>query len=153
MNNREVNIIPVLQGEALPKVKDSELPDVLPVLALRNAVMFPGTVYPVTIGREKSMRLVRDAEQKGLFIGAVPQKDISVEEPREQDLFEYGVVARVIKMLEMPDGSVTAILQSFKRFGREGIIQEDPYLVARVHYLQDVVPPMDSATERIAQQL
>ena len=149
MNNREVNIIPVLQGEALPKVKDSELPDVLPVLALRNAVMFPGTVYPVTIGREKSMRLVRDAEQKGLFIGAVPQKDISVEEPREQDLFEYGVVARVIKMLEMPDGSVTAILQSFKRFGREGIIQEDPYLVARVHYLQDVVPPMDSATERM----
>ena len=90
--NREVNIIPVLQGEALPKVKDSELPDVLPILALRNAVMFPGTVYPVTIGRDKSMRLIREAEEKGLFIGAVPQKDVSVEEPSEADLFEYGVV-------------------------------------------------------------
>ena len=147
--SREFNIIPVLQGENLPKVKDSELPDVLPILALRNAVIFPGTVYPVTIGRDKSMRLVRDAEEKGLFIGAVPQRDVSVEEPTAQDLFETGVVTRVIKMLEMPDGSVTAILQSFKRIGIDNIIQSDPYLVARVHYLNDIVPAMDAGTERM----
>ncbi len=145
----EVNIIPVLQGDNLPKVKDSELPDVLPILALRNAVIFPGTVYPVTIGRDKSMRLVREAEDKNLFIGAVPQKDVSVEEPSGQDLFGTGVVARVIKMLEMPDGSVTVILQSFKRIGIENIIQTDPYLVARVQYLEDHVPPMDAATQRM----
>ena len=145
----EVNIIPVLQGDNLPKVKDSELPDVLPILALRNAVIFPGTVYPVTIGRDKSMRLVREAEEKNLFIGAVPQKDVSVEEPSGQDLFGTGVVARVIKMLEMPDGSVTVILQSFKRIGIENIIQTDPYLVARVQYLEDHVPPMDAATQRM----
>ena len=147
--SREVNIIPVLQGETLPKVKDSELPDVLPILALRNAVMFPGTVYPVTIGRDKSMRLVREAEEKGTFIGAVPQKDVSVEEPVEADLCGYGVVARVIKMLEMPDGSVTAILHSFRRFGLDNVIQTDPYLVARVHYLRDFVPEMDAATEKM----
>ena len=145
----EVNIIPVLQGDNLPKVKDSELPDVLPILALRNAVIFPGTVYPVTIGRDKSMRLVREAEEKNLFIGAVPQKDVSVEEPSGQDLFGTGVVARVIKMLEMPDGSVTVILQSFKRIGIENIIQTDPYLVARVQYLEDHIPPMDAATQRM----
>ena len=145
----EFNIIPVLQGDNLPKVKDSELPDVLPILALRNAVIFPGTVYPVTIGRDKSMRLVREAEEKGLFIGAVPQKDVSVEEPSGQDLFETGVVARVIKMLEMPDGSVTVILQSFKRLAIDNMIQTDPYLVARVHYLTDTVPVMDAGTERM----
>ena len=150
--SREFNIIPVLQGDNLPKVKDSELPDVLPILALRNAVIFPGTVYPVTIGRDKSMRLVRDAEEKGLFIGAVPQKDVSVEEPLEQDLFGTGVVARVIKMLEMPDGSVTVILQSFKRIMIESVIQSDPYLVARVQYLSDTVPQMDAATERMLAQ-
>ena len=147
--SKEVNIIPVLQGDNLPKVKDSELPDVLPILALRNAVIFPGTVYPITIGRDKSMRLVREAEEKNLFIGAVPQKDVSVEEPAEGDLYEYGVVARVIKMLEMPDGSVTAILHSFKRFRLDTVIQNDPYLVARVQYLQDTVPLMDAATERM----
>ena len=147
--NSEVNIIPVLQGDNLPKVKDSELPDVLPILALRNAVIFPGTVYPVTIGRDKSMRLVREAEEKGTFIGAVPQKDVSVEEPGEGDLYPYGTVARVIKMLEMPDGSVTAILQSFKRFGLDNVIQEDPYLVARVHYVADFTPAMDAATEKM----
>ena len=146
---REVNIIPVLQGEGLPKVSDSELPDVLPILALRNAVILPGTVYPVTIGRDKSMRLVREAEEKNLFIGALPQKDISVEEPAKTDLYGYGVVARVVKMLEMPDGSVTAILQSFKRFELDDIIQSDPYLVARVHYLNDFVPQMDPATEKM----
>ncbi len=146
---REVNIIPVLQGEGLPKVSDSELPDVLPILALRNAVILPGTVYPVTIGRDKSMRLVREAEEKNLFIGALPQKDISVEEPAKADLYGYGVVARVVKMLEMPDGSVTAILQSFKRFELDDIIQSDPYLVARVHYLNDFVPQMDPATEKM----
>ena len=146
---REVNIIPVLQGEGLPKVKDSELPDVLPILALRNAVILPGTVYPVTIGRDKSMRLVREAEEKNLFIGALPQKDVSVEEPGKADLYGYGVVARVVKMLEMPDGSVTAILQSFKRFELEDIIQSDPYLVARVHYLDDFVPQIEPSTQKM----
>ena len=79
----EVNIIPVMQGDGPLRIDDSELPDVIPVLALRNAVLFPGTVYPITIGRDKSVRLIRDAEKAGSLIAAVPQVDISVEDPQE----------------------------------------------------------------------
>ena len=104
----EVSIIPVLQGEGAMKFDETELPDVLPILALRNAVLFPGSIYPVTIGREKSMKLIQDAEKGGFFIGAVPQEDVMVEEPQEEDLFRYGSVCKIIKTLEMPDGTVTA---------------------------------------------
>ena len=76
----EVSIIPVVQGEGGIKVDESQLPDTLPILALRNAVLFPGTVYPITIGREKSIRLIADAERDNTFIGAVPQNDLSVED-------------------------------------------------------------------------
>ena len=75
----EVSIIPVLQGDAMMKVEDDQLPDSLPILALRNAVLFPGSVFPITIGRDKSIRLIEDAEKNNSFIGAVPQNDLSVE--------------------------------------------------------------------------
>ena len=78
----EVSIIPVVQGDAMMKFDEAELPEVLPVLALRNVVLFPGAIFPVTIGREKSMKLIHDAEKEGFFIGAVPQLDVMVEEPQ-----------------------------------------------------------------------
>ena len=78
----EVSIIPVMQGEGMIHIDQDQLPDSLPILALRNAVLFPGTVYPITIGREKSIRLIEDAERSNTFIGAVPQNDLSVEDPR-----------------------------------------------------------------------
>ena len=99
----EVSVIPVVQGDGMPKVELSQLPDSLPVLALRNAVLFPGTVFPITIGREKSIRLIEDAEKNNMFIGAVPQNDLAVEEPNVDDLYPYGTVAKIIKTLEMPD--------------------------------------------------
>ncbi len=136
----EVSIIPVMQGDDLMKVSEDELPDSLPVLALRNAVLFPGTVYPITIGREKSVRLIEDAEKHGLFIGAVPQTDMSVEDPREKDLYKVGTVARIIKTLEMPDGTTTAILQGFKRFSIIRINSYDPYIYADIRYLEDIAP-------------
>ena len=97
----EVSIIPVVQGEGMMKIDQSQLPDSLPILALRNAVLFPGTVYPITIGREKSIRLIEDAERGNTFIGAVPQNDLSVEDPRKDDLYRYGTVAKIVKTLEM----------------------------------------------------
>ena len=90
----EVSVIPVVQGEGMPKVDLEQLPDMIPILALRNAVLFPGTVYPITIGREKSINLIEDAEKGNLFIGAVPQNDLSVEDPGKDDLCQYGTVAR-----------------------------------------------------------
>ena len=103
----EVSIIPVLQGESAIKIDESELPDVLPILALRNAVLFPGAIFPITIGRDKSVKLIRDAEKDGFFIGAVPQEDVMVEEPPEEDLYRYGSVCKIIKTLDMPDGTIT----------------------------------------------
>ena len=139
----EVNIMPVVQGDTGVHFDPASLPDALPVLALRNAVIFPGTIYPVTIGREKSIRLIRDVEERDGFLGAVPQNDISVEEPVEKDLYPYGTVAKVIKTIEMPDGSLTAILQGLKRLQWESVFQFEPYIVARVRYLEDTMPDID----------
>ncbi len=100
----EVSIIPVVQGEEVPKIEDTLLPEKLPILALRNAVLFPGIVYPVTVGREISLRVVQDVAKKGGFLGAVPQSDVTVENPREGDLCAYGTVAKVLRTLDMPDG-------------------------------------------------
>ena len=145
----EVSIIPVLQGENMQKIDESQLPDTLPVLALRNAVLFPGTVFPVTIGRDKSIKLIRDAEKNELFIGCVPQTDVTVEEPGLSDLNPYGTVAKVLKAIEMPDGTITAIIQGFKRISVDGIVADEPYLLARVHYLDDVLIDDDSNSVKV----
>ena len=149
----EVSIIPVLQGDAMMKVEDDQLPDSLPILALRNAVLFPGSVFPITIGRDKSIRLIEDAEKNNSFIGAVPQNDLSVEDPGREDLFDYGTVAKVIKTLEMPDGSLTDILQGFRRFELHEVMNYEPYLLGRVTYLHDVQPENDAKTRMIAESL
>ena len=149
----EVSIIPVVQGDGMMKIDQSQLPDSLPILALRNAVLFPGTVFPITIGREKSMRLIEDAEQSNSFIGTVPQNDLSVEEPRKDDLYPYGTVAKIVKTLEMPDGTITAILQGFKRFELESVYDYEPYMLGRVKYLDDIVPEFDTKMRMIAESL
>ena len=149
----EVNIIPVMQGDEQTKVDPRDLPETLPILALRNAVLFPGMVYPVTIGREKSIALVKDAEKGNSFIGAVPQNDISVEDPRESDLFEYGTVARIMKVLEMPDGTVTAILHGIKRIRRGHVLAYEPWITAAVSYVEDIIPESDNNTKMIAESL
>ncbi len=149
----EVSIIPVMQGEGLMKVNESELPDYLPILALRNAVLFPGSVYPITIGRDKSIRLIEDAEKNNTFIGAVPQNDLTVEDPRKEDLYDFGTVAKIVKTLEMPDGTITAILQGFKRFEINSIVEYDPYMLGNVKYLDDFMPENDTKTRMIAESL
>jgi len=149
----EVSIIPVMQGDGVMKLDEAQLPDSLPILALRNAVLFPGTVYPITIGREKSIRLIEDAEKNNAFIGAVPQNDLTVEDPKEQDLYGYGTVAKIVKTLEMPDGTITAILQGYKRFEIESVVEYMPYMLGRVRYLDDIVPETDVKVRMIAESL
>ena len=149
----EVSIIPVMQMDGVMQIDEAQLPDSLPILALRNAVIFPGTVYPITIGREKSIRLIEDAERNNTFIGAVPQNDLSVEDPRKEDLYGYGTVAKIVKTLEMPDGTITAILQGYQRFEIEDIVEYNPYLLGRVRYLNDFVPEEDTKIRIIAEAL
>ena len=145
----EVNIMPVVGDSSLLKLDESQLTDALAILALRNAVVFPGTVFPVTIGREKSIRLIRDVEARDGILGAVPQTDVTVEEPGEGDLAEYGTVCKVVKTLEMPDGSLTAILQGFKRIHVEAVLGFEPYIVARVTYEDDTLPSQDENELRV----
>ncbi len=145
----EVNIMPVVGDTSLLKLDESDLADAIPVLALRNAVVFPGTVFPVTIGREKSIRLIRDVEARDGVLGAVPQTDVTVEDPVQGDLAEYGTVCKVVKTLEMPDGSLTAILQGFKRIHVEAVLGVDPFIVARVTYQEDVLSQEDENEIRV----
>ncbi len=144
-SSHEVNIIPVMSGEPLLNFDASELPGSLPVLALRNAVIFPGVVFPITIGREKSMLLVDKAQETGMFIGAVPQMNVAEENPDSLSAFsEFGTVAKVLKTFEMPDGTVTALLQGYKRLRMLELTATDPYHMARVSYLDDILPQNDS---------
>ncbi len=150
----EVSIIPVMPGDGFLKIDEKDLPDSLPILALRNAVLFPGAVFPITIGREKSVKLIEDAEKNNTFIGAVPQNDVVVEDPQKEDLYEYGTVAKIIKTLEMPDGTLTAILQGFKRFRIESIVEYEPYMLGQVSYLDDTIPEIgENNTKMISEAL
>lgn len=149
----DVNIIPVVNGDPLTKIDESQLPDTLPILALRNAVLFPGAVFPITIGREKSIKLITEAESKNYYIGAVPQNDFSVEEPARSDMYDYGTVARVLKTFELPDGTLTAILQGYKRLRLGDFISDTPWLCARVTYLNDVPAIADKKTEMVADMI
>ncbi|MDD3567118.1 MAG: endopeptidase La [Bacteroidales bacterium] len=117
------------------EVKD--MPKTLPILALRNTVLFPGVVLPITVGREKSVKLVKNLTQKTKFLGAVSQMDAKIEDPEVKDLFNLGTIARVLKVLEMPDGSTSVILQGLHRFQVLEYIATDPYFMASVQTLTD----------------
>ena len=145
----EVNIMPVVGDSAFLQLDESTLPDALPILALRNAVIFPGTVFPVTIGREKSIRVIQEVESGDGVLGAVPQLDVTVEDPVAKDMFSIGTVCKVVKTLEMPDGSLTAILQGFKRVCLESVIQNEPFMVARVTYVEDIPAKGDENEIRV----
>ena len=122
----EVNIIPV-QSEGLnPDFDASQLPPELPVLALRNAALFPGCIYPINIGRDKSLALIKAAEKHNLIFIAVPQLDANIDDPERKDLANFGSLARVVKTIVMPDETVTAILQSLARVELAELVSRRP---------------------------
>jgi len=103
-------------------------PDELPLLALKNTVLFPGQVIPITIGRKKSLKALKAADKAGKLLAVIAQRETNIENPDLKDLFEVGTVARIIKVIKMPDGNTTAILQGRKRFHLDNIVSSDPYL-------------------------
>lgn len=135
----EVNILPVMSMDSIQKLNEGDLPDTLPILALRNAVLFPSTVIPIAVGRTKSIKLVKDAYKSSKILGAVSQIDAEIEDPNTIDLFDIGTLARILKVIEMPDGTITAILQGAKRFKLIEETATEPYLFARVKYLDDIL--------------
>ena len=130
MIDQNGDFIPVLTIEENRSEVDSEVPSDLPILPLRNSVLFPGVVIPITVGRDKSVRLVKEYYRKKQLIGVVAQKDANVEEPGIDDLYKVGTVAQVIKTLQMPDGNMTVIIQGKRRFELGPLTQTEPYLKA-----------------------
>ncbi len=130
--NEDSELIPLLTPEDEEIINKEEIPAELPILPLRNTVLFPGVVIPITAGRDKSIQLINDANKGDKVIGVVAQKDISVENPSLDDINKTGVVAKILRVLKMPDGNVTVIIQGKKRFVIDEITQEDPYLKAIV---------------------
>ncbi len=137
---QEGEFIPLISDEDEENMRKMKLPSEIPILPLRNTVLFPGVVIPITVGRERSLQLIREAYRQNKVIGTIAQKDPDVEEPGAKDLYPVGTVAKVIKILEMPDGSTSVIIQGKKRFGLSEIVTLDPYMKARVTPLEDVKP-------------
>jgi ATP-dependent Lon protease len=135
--NTEAELIPLLTPEDEEEMNQEELPEDLPILSLRNMVLFPGVVIPITAGRDKSIKLINDANASGKVIGVVAQIDENIEEPTPDDVHKIGTVARIMRVLKMPDGNVTVILQGKKRFEIESFTQEEPYMRAKVKAVEE----------------
>ena len=131
--DQETEFIPLISPEEEDRMNTEKVPEKLPILPLRNNVLFPGVVMPITVGRDKSIKLIQDAYKGNKIIGVVSQKDSSIEEPKYDDLYRVGTVAQIVKLLKMPDGSSTAILQGKKRMSLLKLIQPEPYLIANVN--------------------
>ena len=133
-------LIPLMTPEDEEKIAKEELPESLPILSLRNTVLFPGVVIPITAGRDKSIKLINDANKGEKVIGVVSQIDEDVEDPKAEELHQVGTVARILKVLKMPDGNTTVIIQGKKRFEIDTVITEEPYIKATVKEVPQATP-------------
>ncbi|MCD2259338.1 endopeptidase La [Psychroserpens luteolus] len=137
-------LIPLMTPEDEAEINNELLPESLPILPLRNTVLFPGVVIPITAGRDKSIKLINDANNGSKVIGVVSQKDETVEDPSAKDIFKKGTVARILKVLKMPDGNTTIIIQGKKRFEIQDVVAEQPYLTATVKDVPEAKPAIDN---------
>src|SRR5690606_941532 len=137
-------LIPLMTPEDEEEINNEKLPETLPILSLRNTVLFPGVVIPITAGRDKSIRLINDANKGNKVIGVVSQKDESLEDPSAKDIYETGTVAKILRVLKMPDGNVTVIIQGKKRFKVAEIITEEPYMNATIRELPETKPAINN---------
>ena len=138
--DEESDFIPLISDEDEDVLDKSDVPELLPVLPLRNTVLFPGVIIPITVGREKSIRLIREYYKKNKIIGTIAQNDPDIDDPQIGDLFQIGTVAQIIKILEMPDETTSIIIQGKKRFQVDSFVSEEPYFVAKTTALSDVKP-------------
>jgi len=144
-NKDEMDFIPIipLNESDSDNMDGIEVPDEISLLPLRNTVLFPGVVLPITVGRDKSIKAVNDAYKTDKLIGVLAQKDSNIEDPETRDLEAVGTIAKIIKLIKMPDGGTTVIIQGKSRFCVESIVTEDPYFRAKIKALVDEEPPTD----------
>jgi ATP-dependent Lon protease len=148
-NKDEMDFIPIIPlNESDSESMDGiEIPDEISLLPLRNTVLFPGVVLPITVGRDKSIKAVNDAYKTDKLIGVIAQKDSNIEDPDTKDLENVGTIAKIIKLIKMPDGGTTVIIQGKSRFSVDSIVSEDPYFRAKIKSLLDEEPPKDADFE------
>lgn len=125
--------ISLMSPEEEEEMNSDDVPEVLPILPLRNTVLFPGVVAPITVGRDKSIALINEAYKGNKTIGVIAQTSADVEDPTTDDLHQVGTIARILKMLKMPDGNTTAIIQGKRRFKLEEYVGTEPYFKAKVN--------------------
>ena len=142
--DENVGLFPLMEGQPNHDDKLAGLTDTLPLLALKNIVMFPGVIKPISIGRPKSLELIREAYAKGMLIGTITQKSVYVEEPAEKDLFQVGTICKVLKVIDLPDNTTTALIQGIERFKLKKLTDTSPYfkgLIAK--FVEKQVPKKD----------
>jgi ATP-dependent Lon protease len=145
MMDVDSDFIPILSDGDNESIDDKEMPDELPILPLKNTVLFSGIIVPISVGRKKSLKLIKSVYKKSKIIGILTQKDSKIDDPKPEDLYRVGTLAQIIKVLEMPDGSTTVVIQGFKRFFVTEFTKEKPYLHARVVEMPDIFPPENDA--------
>ena len=133
----ESEFIPLMTSEDEEALEKENLPEVLPILPLINTVLFPGVVIPINAGRDKSIKLINDANKSNKLIGVVAQKDIKIENPSIENIFSIGTVAKILRVLKMPDGNTTVIIQGKKRFKIKSVVKTDPYIQATINSITD----------------
>ena len=154
MGEDSADFLPIMRDEKELLNDNMQIPDTLPILPLRNTVLFPGVIIPINIGRDKSLKLIKDSYRQSALIGVVAQKDTNTENPDINDLYQIGTVASILKILEMPDGTTTAIIQGKRRFLLEDILYDDPYHVGKISLKKEEgVPENDPEYNAIAESL
>ncbi len=154
MGEDSADFLPIMGDEKELLNDNMQIPDTLPILPLRNTVLFPGVIIPINIGRDKSLKLIKDSYRQSALIGVVAQKDTNTENPDINDLYQIGTVASILKILEMPDGTTTAIIQGKRRFLLEDILYDDPYHVGKISLKKEEgVPENDPEYNAIAESL
>lgn len=151
--DNESEFLPIIADGDDKDLKNVEVPDVLPILPLRNTVLFPGVVLPITVGRERSLQLIRDVNNGSKLLGTIAQKDYTVDRPEQKDLYTIGTVAEILKILEMPDGSTSVIIQGKRRYAIQEFISEEPYFKAKIEPLTDVTSKDDNEFNAIVGSL
>ena len=138
--DEDSELIPLMTSDDEEAISKESLPDSLPILPLKNTVMFPGVVIPITASRDKSIKLIKDSNVSDKLIGVVSQIDSKVQSPSLSDIHPTGTVAKILRVLKMPDGNVTVIIQGKKRFSIEQIVTEEPYIKAKIKEIQELKP-------------
>jgi len=153
MLNDEAELIPLLSPEDEKKLQESEVPEVLDILTLRNNILLPGVVIPISVGRDQSIQLIEDVNNKHKTLGVVAQVNPEIEIPKSADIYPVGTVAKIQRIIKMPDGNLTVIIQGIKRFKITEVLQEEPYITAKIETLPDAQPKKNKELDAIVDSI